>query len=285
MGSDSAVAFVDPRTIVLLSGIMGGLMAVVLAFLRRSFPPSVKGLGNWAGGTALLFLGGLAAASRGKSHDLVAITLANFLVFSGLYFQYVGSQRFFDLVPRVARGLWIIVGLTLVSGWYTVVEPNYHLRLLVFVLVMTVVCALHAALIYRQRIRTFAHWFAFVVLLLTIASQVLRFSSSWIYPLETGILDHSPHNLIYISAHPFVLLLFAIGLILLATERVRAEFEHIATHDSLTNALTRRQLTEVCTQELQRCQRHARVMSVLLIDLDHFKAINDSRGTRQVTRC
>jgi diguanylate cyclase (GGDEF)-like protein len=107
---------------------------------------------------------------------------------------------------------------------------------------------------------------------------VLRFATAWIYPLGTGILDNTPHNLIYVIAHPFVMLLFAISLILLATDRVRAEFEHIATHDSLTNALTRRQLTEVCLQELQRCQRHGRVMSVLLIDLDHFKAINDSRG-------
>ena len=47
--------------------------------------------------------------------------------------------------------------------------------------------------------------------------------------------------------------------------RVRAEFEHQATHDSLTNALTRRQLREVCAQELERCNRHGRVMSVLLM--------------------
>jgi diguanylate cyclase (GGDEF)-like protein len=174
--------------------------------------------------------------------------------------------------------LWIILALTLLSAWYTVVDPNYRPRLMIYVLVISTLFALHAILIYRRGTRTFAHWFAFVVLLLGIGSQILRFTTAWLFPLGTGILDNTPQNLIYVIAHPFVMLLFAISLILLATDRVRAEFEHIATHDSLTNALTRRHLTEVCQQELQRCQRHGRVMSVLLIDLDHFKAINDNRG-------
>ena len=278
MGSDSPVPFIDPRTIVLISGIMGGLMAVVITFLRRSYPPSVKGLGDWATGTYLLFFGGLAAASRGKSPELLSITLANFLIFSGLFFQFVGSQRFFNTTPRVLRGMAIITGLTLVSAYFTVVEPNYRPRLMIYVLVVTSLSALHAVLIFRRGTRTFAHWFAFVVLLMSIGSQVLRLTTAWLFPLGTGILDNTPQNLIYVIAHPFVMLLFAISLILMATDRVRAEFEHMATHDSLTNALTRRHLTEICQQELQRCQRHGRVMSLLLIDIDHFKRINDTRG-------
>ena len=35
MDSEHAAPFIDPRTIVFFSGIMGGLMVVVLAFLRR----------------------------------------------------------------------------------------------------------------------------------------------------------------------------------------------------------------------------------------------------------
>jgi diguanylate cyclase (GGDEF)-like protein len=64
----------------------------------------------------------------------------------------------------------------------------------------------------------------------------------------------------------------------MATDRVRTEFEHLASHDSLTNALSRRNLTSVCQQELERCHRHGRMMSVLLIDIDHFKSINDNFG-------
>ena len=37
MGSDSPVPFVDPRTIVLISGIMGGLMAIVISLTVLQF--------------------------------------------------------------------------------------------------------------------------------------------------------------------------------------------------------------------------------------------------------
>ncbi len=253
-------------------------MAVVLYFLRRNYPPSVKGLGEWSGATALLFFGGLSAAARGKAPDLLSITGANLLIFSGVYFQFIGSQRFFGLSPRIAPRMLAIIAVTLVSGWYTIIEPNYRVRLMLSVLTVTYLFAIHAHLVYKHGTSSFAHRFALGVLLCAIASQALRFATAWLYPLGTGILDTTPQNLMYVIAYPFVMLLLSISLILMATDRVRAEFEHLATHDSLTNALTRRHLEEVCQQELERCHRHGRVMSVLLIDVDHFKSINDSHG-------
>jgi diguanylate cyclase (GGDEF)-like protein len=119
---------------------------------------------------------------------------------------------------------------------------------------------------------------AFVVLVCSVLSQGLRFATAWLFPVGTGILDNTPQNLIYVISYPFLMLLTAISLILMATDRVRAEFEHLASHDSLTNALSRRNLTNICQQELERCHRHGRRMSVLLIDIDHFKSINDSFG-------
>ncbi len=278
MGSNSPVPFIDPRTIVLLSGIMGGLMAVVLYFLRRNYPPSVKGLGEWAFATMVLFFAGLVAAARGKVPDVISIAGGNFLVWLGVLYQYIGTQKFFDLHPRIAPRLLPIIGLSLVALWYTVVDPSYRPRLMISVVVMAYVFSIHAHLIYTRGGNSFAYRFALGILLVALASQMLRFLTAWIYPMGTGIMDTTPQNLIYIIAYPFVMLLFAIAQVLMATDRVRAEFEHLATHDSLTNALTRRQLTEVCQQELERCNRHGRMMSALLIDVDHFKSINDSKG-------
>ncbi len=52
----------------------------------------------------------------------------------------------------------------------------------------------------------------------------------------------------------------------------------MAGHDSLTGALTRRALIEACDLELERSRRNHQSMSLLMIDLDHFKAINDTHG-------
>lgn len=47
---------IDPRTVILLAGIMGGMMSVVLLFMRRNYPDSIRGLGDWSAAAALIFL-------------------------------------------------------------------------------------------------------------------------------------------------------------------------------------------------------------------------------------
>ena len=49
---------IDPRTVVLLAGVMSGFMAVILYALKRSYPPAIKGLGEWAVALGLVAVGG-----------------------------------------------------------------------------------------------------------------------------------------------------------------------------------------------------------------------------------
>lgn len=51
-----------------------------------------------------------------------------------------------------------------------------------------------------------------------------------------------------------------------------------ATRDGLTGLHNRRYFLEVLEDELSRSRRHSLVASLLLIDVDHFKAINDKYG-------
>jgi diguanylate cyclase (GGDEF)-like protein len=51
-----------------------------------------------------------------------------------------------------------------------------------------------------------------------------------------------------------------------------------ATHDGLTGMLNREAILKVLVEEIERGRRMARAFALALIDLDHFKWINDSRG-------
>jgi len=51
-----------------------------------------------------------------------------------------------------------------------------------------------------------------------------------------------------------------------------------ATSDPLTNISNRRHLVEVAEMEIERCDRYDHPMSLLLLDLDDFKSINDTYG-------
>jgi diguanylate cyclase (GGDEF)-like protein len=54
--------------------------------------------------------------------------------------------------------------------------------------------------------------------------------------------------------------------------------ELTATRDPLTNLANRRSLIESACEEIRRSSRTGRPMSLLMIDLDHFKHVNDTLG-------
>ncbi|WP_430765420.1 GGDEF domain-containing protein [Pseudomonas citronellolis] len=61
-------------------------------------------------------------------------------------------------------------------------------------------------------------------------------------------------------------------------EEKNRQLEYLAGHDPLTGLLNRRQFDQVVKQELARCERQPMPVSLLMIDLDHFKFINDRYG-------
>jgi diguanylate cyclase (GGDEF)-like protein len=57
-----------------------------------------------------------------------------------------------------------------------------------------------------------------------------------------------------------------------------AEIERLAHHDELTGTLNRRRMLQHLEEELARHDRSGVPVSVALLDLDHFKAVNDTLG-------
>ena len=56
------------------------------------------------------------------------------------------------------------------------------------------------------------------------------------------------------------------------------EIYRLTTVDGLTQVHNRRYFDEAIERELSRCRRYGRALSLLLIDVDHFKRINDTFG-------
>ena len=52
----------------------------------------------------------------------------------------------------------------------------------------------------------------------------------------------------------------------------------MATIDSLSGVLIRGEVIRYANFELQRQKRHSKTFSVLMVDIDHFKDINDQHG-------
>ena len=61
-------------------------------------------------------------------------------------------------------------------------------------------------------------------------------------------------------------------------ERLRAELEAVAQRDPLTGLLNRRGLDEAFERESRRCERAEEPLTVIVIDVDAFKDVNDAHG-------
>lgn len=71
---------------------------------------------------------------------------------------------------------------------------------------------------------------------------------------------------------------FELTLAGLVIVRLLGQLSHTARHDALTGLLNRRAIEEILLQETARATRSGRGFAVAMIDLDHFKGINDRFG-------
>jgi len=58
----------------------------------------------------------------------------------------------------------------------------------------------------------------------------------------------------------------------------QAELRRLASIDELTGVANRRWFTAMASRELERCRRFNHQLALLMIDVDHFKRVNDTRG-------
>lgn len=70
------------------------------------------------------------------------------------------------------------------------------------------------------------------------------------------------------------------GFLLLHKERADAEARRLATIDPLTGAYNRATFHEIAERELSRARRQGRPLSIVMFDIDHFRAINEKHGHR-----
>lgn len=83
---------------------------------------------------------------------------------------------------------------------------------------------------------------------------------------------------ISVSIGTFTAMMISLGLVLLAKERSESLLQRLALRDVLTGILNRRAILEQFAKELERARRDNSYLAVAMVDIDHFKQINDVHG-------
>jgi diguanylate cyclase (GGDEF)-like protein len=253
------------------------VQAVVIAFhtrLGRQF----AGIGTYLTATVLLAAGGLVPPLHGRlGPELSGLLSAVFLIW-GQSLQVLAVTLF--LKRRVSRRLvlgWptITTVIMLASFFAGAPPPLVALREL-FPLPLLIVAAVS---IWRTDTRSFRAGAILTAIPFALygVRSLLRFITSSFHgiPDVLGLFANETAD----AMTYFVFnLLWTSGFLLMINQRLQSSLETLATEDPLTGCLNRRAMLSRLDIERLRHVRHGRPFTIVLMDLDRFKSINDTRG-------
>lgn len=215
----------------------------------------------------------------GTAPDLITIDLANALLFTAFAITWTGA-RVFD--GRPIEPVYLVTGavLWLLVCRLPVLADAVELRAMVASGIIAGYTWLTAYEFWRGRAEALvSRWPAIFMLFAHGALFLLR------TPL-VAMLPWSPTNQVFgsvwLTVLSFEALLFTISIafIMLAMAKERTELRHkmASLVDPLTGIANRRSFLQDAGALAKRHLSHPKPAAVLLIDLDHFKSINDRFG-------
>lgn len=213
---------------------------------------------------------------------LVSVLLTNLLSLATLllHIRAVSEfQRGRGLVIE-SRPLWIVLLLGTVLA--VALAEQHHVRNLVVVVLQFGLAGLLGWLAWAPTLEgqrasgrlLLVAGSLLLMLTLALRAAVFAVNHDWNNPT---LLPPLVQSLTYLGVLT-VLLLNTTGFVLMQMELALDRQQQAATHDALTGAANRRALTESLRQAVSRAQRRGLPLAVLMLDLDHFKQINDEHG-------
>lgn len=270
----------DPATIVLMSTVMAVAMSVVLYSAHSSFPREIKGLKQWAISLVLLATGAaIDESTAGVLGVILSPLCANAVILWALGFGLIGTQMFYSR----ERSWWLfhfvwVLGM-LAGGYYVVINPDYSGRLAIFSILAFVLYSYQVVMIWGYGERHISTVFFGMLMLcqavIVLIRGVLAMTQS---SEEINLLVTGTNQTLYLITSHFMTLLLTVGFMKVATHRLQTILERRSTMDPLTQVLNRRGFSEIYAKEHALMRREQTVMTVLSIDLDYFRAINDCYG-------
>ena len=269
----------DPRTIMLMTTLMCGAMSIVMFSVYRSFRRDVHGLGHWSAGLLLLVCASILFGTRGTFPDAVSLLGANASLMLGIGLSMLGTEKFYGQAPSLR--LYVLACCLGTAGiaWWLLVDVNFSVRVTIFSLTVFLFYARQAQLVWSHGERHFSSFFFGILMFVQAGVVLTRGVSALVHGgASVDMLAAGTRASIYLAAANFMALLLTVGFMTVATRRLQTILERRSTHDPLTQVLNRRGFGDVYAREKANLRRHRRPLTLLSIDLDFFKAINDNHG-------
>lgn len=242
-------------------------MLVVYVLSDSSNPPA--GLGLYTVYFMAALLGWIAYALQQGSSTQLGVDVPSVASILNSYILFMAAGQRFD----AKRGRWILGGVCLVACLSVFFLPPLQMFAVqiscaaLFFAGTAILCGLRSWT--QQNIGDAIIAFAALMMVVGVPVALYQLFARDNYALAQGIA---------FGVHSSAYALVAIGFLASVLVEYQQHLSHLATEDPLTRLLNRRGLEDALYISMAQASRKGLPTSAVMVDIDHFKNINDSFG-------
>ncbi len=204
--------------------------------------------------------------------------IVSFLSLTMATLAYVGFRKRAGLPLRVRWLVLAAMAVELMVAWFTIAQHHMGMRMFLAPTYFAVMMVLSVVVLVRAKeVRVVER---------TTALIVGGFAVAKLASGVTALLQGAEPDERYLNVYQRITFLtmpafyaaFGIAVVLLLADDLSARMRRLAVTDILTGLLNRRGFEEVGRREVGRAHRYGGSLGVAVLDLDHFKAVNDRFG-------
>lgn len=265
----------------ILAALVTGVLSAVWLFNRR-----IPGLRLWAQALFCATVFCINLLLRDHVPLPLSVVLAQSSIALTAYLCLLGAREYMGKAPLGHGVAALALGLLLATAlFFTLVMPNVQVRIVLTGLVPGVIFIAAAHTLARGGFRKVPARYLFAATVGVHGAFLLV--RPLLFKLAAPAEGAQPEAGMVAALSQFVVLestlavvLVAFGALMLTNEFITNELRHLAEVDPLTNVFNRRAFLTLLDKAISNAQRTQTTLPVLVMDLDHFKKVNDSWGHR-----
>lgn len=250
-------------------------MAAAMVFVR---PDRREGMGLWALALLLHAITYALFLARGQVSDWFSIVLAN-VVLAGTFALLLAAITEFH--ARALPWAWMLAPIPISAALMAWSLHDYRLRLLASSFILAAQIGMILWALWRPKPPGQPRGAILISAALGVQGALMLARGLWYVvntPAQQNITGSgTAQSITFLSAF-IVVLLASLGFILMTKDRAEAINRDLANNDMLTGVPNRRLLQQTLKRDAMRAMREHAPYAVMMVDIDHFKAVNDTHG-------
>ncbi|EJN6826724.1 histidine kinase [Vibrio cidicii] len=271
----------DIRTLSIVSVLVSTAYGIGMLMLKAIQTTHIRGLQTLVFAIFLIAFGFLALSFGNSTTFWLSKILANSAIGLGYALILAGLSQFRQASSNnTAIALAGFPVLVLYLIFYSEFQMSTNARIMVLSMYISLCCALSAYVVARGEAKDHPIAVRLLSAAFSLMSLWMLFRAGFTYhsaEIADFMLASDVHQISFLLS---IALILALGFTfpLMVNARLVINIYNTSLLDPLTNLYNRRAMEDMVPRELSRVERTHSELSIILLDIDHFKQVNDQYG-------